>query len=332
MSSLAVLVLLAHACPQKAVPTPDPTVVRVLALHEAATTDQLAILKTPEKELAAKAHELGMEFERDAGDILIWDANLYGMQTVAQGIKGAEALGAMLKQGKRSFRLSDLPPAAVEGVKAMFLTSGGGEWIGPAIDNPELPISVSAAYQVQFAAKGQTTSVTFEMPGDTEATQLKRPEVTESQMKDYGKDVLSKRLPKMPPSGRLWVEASWYPRITASRRLGAIQKLVRKMDERLAAQDEAYDRALSAALANVGPVPLPSRGSAAKAMDEMQQKAIINRLMALKGLTKNEAEAFVNEARVTKVAPYPVVEMRWRVAGQSAGRAAQVSMRIDRTP
>jgi hypothetical protein len=298
---------------------------RVIATHAALSEKERSLLSLEKAKLPAQAAALGFTLITKGEDLLLYDKNLYDLESMEKCIRGHAVVAELLRAKKFTFKMKDLPKEDRDAVRQLFLQGGRDQSYGPVVYNDDMPIRLQFGYLCDMEDKGSTKRQTWAFednlapPVDTKSF----PSYSQEDIDQFIKEDSAKR---RKPTDINHVILSYGQKkiISVERRMSASQDLLDAIRSKVADQIKAYRSGLKSLEEAYSSPNAPKTGMTVKAMDGDRVTGLTSEhFQALGFSSKSEAEKFIGAAKFTGVRPCVRFEMGYR--NTTSGRLTEFS-------
>lgn len=141
---------------------PEPLV--VLATHDTANAFERRVVERPIIQWQEEAAERGyvVEHQDEQGIVFVRHRDLFNLDAMTKQIEAVGVAEALIKAGKTSPRMGDLPEKDRASLQGLLANSAVGRELGPLIMQDKTQVSIEAMVKVSLTNGGQ--SMEFSMP------------------------------------------------------------------------------------------------------------------------------------------------------------------------
>jgi hypothetical protein len=320
---LAVPLVLAYLQVPQSAALPE---LRVLVSHAPPSSEQLGLLELPRSELDAKAKALQVTVKVQGDNTLMWVDELYDVKSVDLQIRANIVTAEQLKQGKNSFKLSDLAEEDRKAVRETLIKSSAAEFLGPAVldDSATLQLGATHYLNLKGSDKSIDNAIAGEQAPSPPSTDIKR--YTEAEMNIFQE----RTLPALRGKTSVYALRAAFNkvRLPSSRRAQAVEDVAKYFRTILERQSLDQQRvALLCESATQSRFPVKVGGSLeSKFSDQLRSNKFTAERYGFKSLS--EWGKFLDESTVTSARTAPTLSLRAIVGGKS--RSATVSISPER--
>lgn len=300
---------------------------RTLATHEEPTKGQVALLTVDPAKLDEEAAKANIEVVRDGDDVLLFDADLYNVRQMSVCLHGFDVLTGLLRDGRRTFVLGDLPESDRKAVREILLAQGVADSAGPAVFDDKSPISLGVRWKVDATLDGRTVSFGGGQPsGERDAGKLRK--YGKDEVDKFIRDDLPKRRVKWHQIDSLSIRHSDGWTLVSTRRTAAVSKLMKLMEQRIGQQAKEYAEKQKAMKAAFGSKGAPTEGQPGRGLPESLKADMTRNWKALGFASQDAASRFLDSATVRSPEPTVMIMVQWM--GDNVGHGSIVQATVNR--